>query len=75
MMTMFSKLRHANYILIPKFCLQLSEAQMDALLMDDKMRSKVTAGSTDKVTVEYKGDSLLSEKGPPVTMESKTFIL
>lgn len=48
---------------------------MDALLMDDKMRSKVTAGSTDKVTVEYKGDSLLSEKGAPVTMESKTFIL
>lgn len=48
---------------------------MDALLLDDKIRSKVTTGSADKVTVEYKGDSLLSEKGPPVTMESKTFIL
>lgn len=52
MVTMFSELRCTNYILIPMLCLKLSEAQMDALLMDDKMSSKVTTGSTDKVTIE-----------------------
>lgn len=67
-LTMFSEHRYAKYILILNFCPKFSEAQRDTVSLDDNKRSRVITGSADKVTIEYKKDPLLSEKGSSVTM-------